>query len=72
MRYQAPEHTTAVFAPSRSYGADHKGVIEVPDDASEADHAAMLRAGCTVAAAATDAAPAPAKSAAPAKTDDGE
>lgn len=69
MRYQAPEHTSGVHAPSRAYYADDKGIIEVPDDAPEADHAAMLRVGCV---RAPDPAPAPAKAAAAPKPDAGE
>jgi hypothetical protein len=46
MRYQAPQHTGAVYAPSRPYYADENGVIEVPDDAPEGDHAALRSVGC--------------------------
>jgi hypothetical protein len=46
MRYQAPQHTSAVYAPSRPYYADENGVIEVPDDAPEGDRAALRSVGC--------------------------
>lgn len=45
-RYQAPEHTSAVFAPSGEFRAGKDGVITLRDDASDADREAMRRAGC--------------------------
>lgn len=44
-RYQAPKHISGVFAPSRPLWADENGVIELADDAPDADREALLRAG---------------------------
>lgn len=46
-RYQAPQHTSGVFTPgSGEIRADEAGILELGDDASDADHEALRRAGC--------------------------
>ena len=47
-RFKAPQHTSGVFTPgSGEIRAGEDGILELPDDASEADFEALRRAGCT-------------------------
>lgn len=45
-RYQAPEHTSAVFTSTGEKRADRNGVIALPVDAPRSDHAQLHSAGC--------------------------
>lgn len=45
-RYQAPKHNSGAICPSgNEYRVDESGAVEVPDDAPDGDHAALLAAG---------------------------
>ena len=46
-RFKAPQHTSGVFTPgSGEIRANEHGILELPDEAGEADLAVLIRAGC--------------------------
>lgn len=45
-RFLAPDHAREIFAPSGPIRADKRGIVELGDDATRADLAALHAAGC--------------------------